>query len=161
MIRFLHTTRLPDGSTAEHEGERHGCRAPECQFPQLEAFVTMSGIERSGVLKEKTDTGGFVVTYSGDSFMWPLGELREAEWGTYCPHGVKLVEAVPAAHRCGGRPGPLDDGTYCQACYPNGRKIQPWPCEMPGCSEKDFDRAEQEALNEHHEELNRLLWDTY
>lgn len=48
------------------------------------------------------------------------------QWGTYCPHSVRVV-------------GP--DPTMTDTDFPNGVVIDPWPCHADGCTREAFDAA--------------------
>lgn len=99
----------------------------------------------------------------------PVEGLRRPEWGSYCPHGAKVVEAVPAVHTC-GRPADDPAGSVdlkglcssdCPACYPAGRKVQPWPCTEDGCTEANFDKATEAEIEEYWEAVNDLMRTQY
>jgi hypothetical protein len=84
-------------------------------------------------------------------------DVREPDWGNYCPHGLKIVEAEPAEHLCedpASPRAPID----CRACYPAGRKILPWPCNESECTEEAFDRAERERIDEYYEEMRAIYY---
>lgn len=56
----------------------------------------------------------------------------EQHWGTWCPHGVQIVEKDPNLTDPDG--------------YPVGRIVDPWPCGQ--CALEDFERdmaAEEDA----------------
>jgi hypothetical protein len=55
------------------------------------------------------------------------GVPTDEEWGVYCPHGRKIVEALPS---------PTGDRT--------GAVVDPWPCARVGCTPEAF---EQELIN--------------
>lgn len=95
----------------------------------------------------------------GGSLHW----AESPEWGQYCPHGVQVIEAIPAEHDCQPPKPPCPEGKdpwhecpevpACPACYPTGRKILPWACAEEGCSEADFDRVQQEEVDDYHQSL--------
>lgn len=64
--------------------------------------------------------------------MSALGMPTLEQWGTYCRHNVKIVEADPDQTDSDG--------------YPIGRIVEPWPCDQ-GCTREQFeaDMAEEEA----------------
>jgi hypothetical protein len=89
------------------------------------------------------------------------------KWGVYCPHGKKIVEAIPAEHTCGGKPQPIPrvgpfeaepEREYCKACYPEGRKVLPWACEKTGCDEAAYDREMQEEIDRYYEEMRQSYY---
>lgn len=147
---------------ATHKGKRKDCIYPDCEWPGMGDWVTAlsNGVERTGELVDFH----IVRTSSGNEYGVAVSTIREPDWGTYCRHGLKIVEAVPAEHtRQGPRPAcTLGQGdpfhecterTYCPACYPEGRKVEPWPCQEDGCTEADFDRAQEQEIEEYWESL--------
>lgn len=95
---------------------------------------------------------------------------EKTEWGTYCRHGVKVVEAVPAVHTC-HLPKVycdlrknlwhlcIDHQSACPACYPAGRKIKPWACVETKCREETFDEAQRAAEEEYCEaQYDAMRW---
>lgn len=48
-----------------------------------------------------------------------LGPVSREQWGTYCQHGKQLTE-----------PDPLDS----QEDHPRYRVVDPWPCDVEGCT---------------------------
>lgn len=66
--------------------------------------------------------------------------VRQAEedWGTYCPHGKRIVEKDPDQ---------ADDP------YQGGRIVQPWPCDEDGCTLEAFEAREKAREDEHWESL--------
>lgn len=158
MIRHFHAFRLADGTTGRHEGVIETCPERCCQWPQLGIMVTVrsDGRNVTGTLDRKSGQQAGVRTHDGCTHEAPLVTARRPEWGAYCPHGTKLVEAVPAEHTCEGRIGPSSDG--CRGCWPDGRKILPWPCGKDGCTEADFDREEQAQMDAYHEEMRQSYY---
>lgn len=73
-------------------------------------------------------------------------EQQEA-WGVYCPHGKQIVERDP------DRDDP--DG------YPVGRIVDPWPCNVDGCTLEAFEADEQAREDEEHEALYELTQDVH
>jgi hypothetical protein len=66
------------------------------------------------------------------------GVPTDEEWGTYCPHGVKIVEKDP------NRTDP--EG------YPIGRIVEPWPCDRPGCTREQFEKEMREEAESYEAE---------
>ena len=64
---------------------------------------------------------------------------QQEDWGTYCPHGQKIVERDP-------------DRTDPEG-YPVGRIVSPWPCNADGCTPEAFEAAEQAIEDEYWESL--------
>lgn len=60
-------------------------------------------------------------------------------WGTYCPHGKRIVERDP-------------DRTDCEG-YPVGRNVDPWPCHEGECTREAFERACQAEEDEYWDSL--------
>jgi hypothetical protein len=168
--QFYHSER-PDGTSDQHEGSPDRCPAPECQWPRLKEMVTIEsgGRDVTGSLLSKEGSVIEVKTADGALHRGFRETVRRPEWGVYCPHGAKLVEAVPAEHTCripkppcekSGQLGHLcmDHQEWCRACYREGRKILPWPCKKDGCSEADFDREEREAEEAYYEEMRQSYY---
>lgn len=159
MFTQKHFTRRPDGSLVEHEGDRSGCAASECEWPWLGAMVTTlteEGAEVTGLVKERSDDAVRLATGVGEDYIRPVAKVWHPEWGMYCPHGTKIVEAVPAEHTC--TPGPPPPFDFCKVCYPDGRKVQPWPCGEANCTEADFDRQGQEQIDAYYEEMHQSYY---
>lgn len=154
---------LDSFGAVSHKGKREDCSHPDCAWPREGDWVTAvsGGRERTGELIEYISWPFLLRTSSDDEFEIDPDSVRKPNWGTYCPHGVKVVEAIPAEHTCDGKAGALSDGTYCKACHPDGRKVQPWPCREDGCTEDAFDRAEQEEIDEYYVSLTDALRDQY
>lgn len=168
MIRQLHAVPLAGGGYAQHEGLVEGCPATECKWPRLRTLVTCAGPGVTGKLVSKDGDSAVIETSSGARRTVPVGSLREPDWGTYCVHGLKIVEAEPAEHTCGGKPQPLPrtgifgevpETGYCLGCYPTGRKVSPWPCKDPGCAEALFDEQQRRDERAYWDELNSMGWD--
>jgi hypothetical protein len=165
-----HHRSNPDGTLEEHEGGIDQCSAPECQWPQLGVMVTaMGATEMTGTVKERGDASVRVETASGEWYWRPLDRVRRPDWGVYCPHGTKLVEAIPAEHTCHLPKQPceeagslwhlcIDHQEWCKACYPDGRKILPWPCTEEGCTEAAFDREQREMEEAYYEEMRQSYY---
>lgn len=140
-------------------------------WPQVGCMLTVRSQGRSvtGVLRARADRQLQVETWSGDLYVAPLITAQRVEWGVYCPHGTKIVEAEDAEHTCEAA-GPLltideDDPICipprrdpCLACYPTGRKILPWACEEEDCTEAGFDREQQEEEEAYYEELRHSYY---
>ncbi len=165
-IKMYHHTEKPNGASDQHEGDVEKCRAPECQWPRLRGLVTVrsDGRDVTGTLNRKDGRRLEVGTQDGKVHRAFLVTARRPEWGVYCPHGTKLIEAEPAEHTCelpkppcerSGELGHLciDHQEWCKACYPDGRKILPWPCAEENCTEAAFDRERQEEEEAYYEEM--------
>jgi hypothetical protein len=121
----------------------------------------MSGsVERTGKLVDFH----IVQTSPGNGYVVATSTIRRPDWGMYCRHGLKIVEAEPAEHTFQDlRPlctlGRTDwshqcsEPRHCPACHPVGRKVQPWPCQEDGCTEEDFERGQQAEIDEYYESL--------
>jgi hypothetical protein len=170
VLNHKHYIRGSDGSLIEHGGGRDACPAPECEWPWIDAMVTAMGeTEVTGVVKERTDVSVRLETSAGEWYWRPLDKVRPPDRGMYCRHGLKIIETVPAEHTCKqaqpscdmpcepGHRCPEDHG-WCKACYPDYQKIRPWPCELPGCTEVDVDREEQEQIDAYHEEMRQAYY---
>ncbi|MFE7118844.1 hypothetical protein ACFU99_25840 [Streptomyces sp. NPDC057654] len=72
--------------------------------------------------------------------------VREAEekWGTYCLHGLRILEKDP------GKSGP--------AGLPVERNLDPWPCAADGCTREEFECREAERENEYWASLMDEVW---
>lgn len=70
------------------------------------------------------------------------GTPTDEEWGTYCRHGVKIVEKDPRRTDSEG--------------YPAGRIVEPWPCDQ-GCTREQL-IADMEAEEDAYW---ASLWDEY
>ena len=159
-----------NGAIVMHEGDVEKCPQPQCQWPRLRGMVTVPDgeRERTGTVVHRDDETVRIETASGGVHECALSAARRPEWGVYCPHGIKLIEAEPVEHTCQLPPPPCDmpdvpghicaDHRWCKACYPDGRKILPWPCEEEGCTEADFDREQQEQIDAYHEEMNQSYY---
>lgn len=168
MFNHKHYVNGPDDSLIAHEGGRDACAAPGCDWPWIGAMVTaLDEVEITGEVKERTDASVRLETVAGEWYWRPLDKVRPPDRGMYCRHGLKIVETVPAEHTCGGEPKPLPrvgpfesapGREYCKACYPDERKVQPWPCELPGCTEADVDREEQEQIDAYYEEMRQAYY---
>lgn len=163
-----HYVRRSGDLLDRHDGPVEKCRDPGCEWPRIGGMVTITsgGRQVTGSLALKEGGAVEVDTADGKKHRGPKVTARRPEWGTYCPHGTKLVEAVPAEHTCEESPPPcalardlghlcVDHRGWCKACYPDGRKILPWPCPEDGCTEADFDREQCEAEEAYHEEMRR------
>lgn len=167
MIRQLHAVPLPGGGYAQHEGPIERCPHPECEWPQLRTLVTCTGPGITGKLVSKDGSKAVVETPDSTQRTVPVRALRKPDWGTYCVHGWKIVEAEPAEHTCQGEPQPLPrtgvfesapETGYCLGCYPTGRKVSPWPCANPECAEELFDEQQRREEDAYWEELNSERW---
>lgn len=166
MIRQFHAIPLGDGRYAQHEGPIEDCPAVECKWPQLRTLVTCDGPGVTGKLLSKEGGSAVVETPDGTRRTVPVRSMRKPEWGTYCIHGLKIVEAEPAEHICEGnaqpipRAGIFDDREtgYCLGCYPHGRKVSPWPCSAPECAEDLFDAQQRRDEQAYWDELNSRDW---
>lgn len=81
-----------------------------------------------------TDDGTTVWAPCEDCRKYPNGVLAEACdacWGTFCRHGIKIVEVTPETQ---------GSGVHREGCI-----VSPWPC--PECSQEEFEAelAQQEA----------------
>lgn len=154
----------PAGSREAHEGGIEDCAAPECQWPQAGIHVLWPVDGRMLLCKmiERDDLIAMVELPSGEERRGPRRWARKVEWGQYCSHGIKIIEATPAEHICKEAKVPcghadelghlcIDHWPTCHACYPVGRKILPWACDKEECSEASFDEAEQAAEDEYYE----------
>jgi hypothetical protein len=172
-VQQYHDADGPDGEIVLHAGDVEKCPERQCRWPRLREMVTVTsgGRQVTGTLaaREGSDGRGLVVhTADGMVHHAPLVTAQRPEWGVYCPHGVKLIEAEPAEHTCHLPPPPCDmpdepghlcaDHRWCKACYPDGRKVSPWPCTEEGCTEADFDRERQEQIDAYHEEMSRSYY---
>ncbi len=63
-------------------------------------------------------------------------------WGTWCPHGIRIVE-----------PDPDSPDIH----YPNGRVVDPWPC-ADGCTREAFEAEQQAEYAAYHEGLMAEYW---
>lgn len=155
MLTHKHFIRRSDDSLAEHEGDRGNCNASECEWPWIGATVTTlieGGAEFTGMVTERSDDAVHLCTRV-KCYIRPVAEVWHPEWGMYCPHGMKIVEMVPAEHTCTPGPPPLFDS--CKVCYPDGQKVQPWPCGEADCTEADFDREIWEQEEAYHEDMRQ------
>lgn len=156
-----------------HKGKREDCSHPDCAWPRAGDTVTAvsGGREVTGELIELTSPPFLIQTLSGDEFEIDPTSIRRPDWGTYCPHGRKVVKAVPAEHTC-QPPRPLctigvDDPFHmcepdsCPACYPSGRIAEPWPCGKQGCTREAFEKSMQDEIDECHEALYELMRNQY
>lgn len=154
-----------------HEGPSDKCPVPECAWPRVGGMVTITpgGRQVTGSLTLKRGNAVEVETPDGKKHKGPRVTARRPEWGVYCPHGTKLVEAEPAEHTCDLPRLPcelsdelghlcVDHQEWCKACYPDGRKILPWPCLEESCTESDFDREQQEAEEAYYEEMRQSYY---
>lgn len=148
------------------------CTMAECGWPRKGTQVIFP-VDGRKLLCKVTHRGDLTVTVEvpgGETRIGPLHWAEKAPWGTYCPHGKQVVEAVPAAHICHLPKVPCDSSgdpwhvcadhqPACAACYPTGRKVRPWACDRNECSEKAFDEAEQAAMDAYYEEqLDAMRW---
>lgn len=156
----------PGESGEVHEGDVEDCLALECRWPRVGGMVTVTSRGRrvTGSLVSKGKSTAVIETSDGEAHGGLLATATRPEWGTYCPHGTKIVEAVEADHTCqnpqpdcehSGELGHLciDHTAWCKACYPDGRKILPWPCDR--CTEATFDREQQEMEEQYWEGMRR------
>jgi hypothetical protein len=148
--------------SVSHKGRREDCTYPDCEWPRQDDWVSAisRGVERTGELVDFH----IIRTSAGNEYGILKSTIRRPDWGMYCRHGLKIVEAVPAEHTL-QEPRPLctlgqDDPfhecaepRYCPACHPVGRKVSPWPCQEDGCTEADFDRAQEQEIEEYYESL--------
>lgn len=153
-----------------HKGRRKDCSYPGCEWPGTGDWVTaLSGdVERTGELVDFH----IIRTSSRNEEVIKSSTIREPDWGTYCRHGLKIIEAIPAEHTLQGPPpactlkqdDPSHECTerkYCPACHPEGRKVEPWPCTEEGCTEVDFDRAQEREIEEYWEGVSDLMHAQY
>lgn len=153
-----------------HEGKRDDCPSPGyCEYPHTGGLVTARDerVERAGELVDFH----IIRTSPEDEYVIASSTIRQPDWGMYCRHGLKVIEAVPIEHTCGrpaaDRPGVFDiaaielGSSGCPACYPEGRKVEPWPCQEDGCTEADFDRAQEQEIEEYWEGINDLMRTQY
>lgn len=165
-----HYVRRNGDRLDRHEGPVERCQDPGCAWPRIGSMVTVTsgGRRVTGDLTLKKGNRVEVTTGDGTVHPAPRVTVQDAEWGAYCPHGTKLIEAVPAEHTCDlpkepcDRSGDLghlciDHQPWCRACHPDGRKIKPWPCDEEGCTEEDFDREQREMEEAYWEEMNASL----
>jgi hypothetical protein len=130
--------------------------------------TALDEVEITGEVKERTDASVRLGTVAGERYWRPLDKVRPPDRGMYCRHGLKIVETVPAEHTCQLPTPPCDmpdepghrceDHRWCKACYPDERKVQPWPCELPGCTEADFDRERQEEEEAYYEDMRQSYY---
>lgn len=166
-----HYVRRSGDQLDRHEGPVEKCGDPGCEWPRIGGMVTVTskGRQVTGSLLTKGDDRVQVKTPDGKIHPAPMVTVRKVEWGVYCPHGTKLIESEKAEHTChlpkescehSGDLGHLciDHQPWCRGCYPDGRKIHPWPCGEEGCTEADFDREQQEAEEAHYEELRQSYY---
>lgn len=162
----------PDGFTEEHsvrglqdvhEGSVEDCSASECQWPQagIRVLWPVDGRMLLCEMMERDEKVAEVKLPDGGKSVGPRRWATEVEWGEYCPHGVKIIEAVPAEHIC-KEPKPSCDRTgelghlcidhwpVCLGCYPDGRKILPWACNKGECSEASYDAGQRAAEEEYY-----------
>jgi hypothetical protein len=139
-----------------------GLLDPNREWPRQGDLVTAKSgsVERTGKLVDFH----IIQTSPGNEYAITISTIRKPDWGMYCRHGLKIVEAEPAEHTLQG-PRPLctlgigdwshrcAESRYCPACYPTGRKVQPWPCQEDGCTEADFEREQQVEIEEYYESL--------
>src|SRR5690606_41858789 len=109
------------------KGLREDRPSPGCEWAGMGDWVTAlsNGGERTGELVDFHT----IQTPPGNEYGIAVSTIREPDWGMYCRHGLKIVEAVPAEHtRQGPRPActrgqddPSSEYTerkYCPACRP-------------------------------------------
>ncbi|MFE0472737.1 hypothetical protein ACFW2V_14080 [Streptomyces sp. NPDC058947] len=122
------------------------------------------GVERTGELVDFH----LIRTSQRDEYEILPSTIRKPDCGTYCRHGLKIIEAVPVEHTLQeprplctlGRDDPFHvcaEPRYCLACHPATRKVQPWPCREEGCTEADFDREQQAGIEEYWAGVNDLM----
>lgn len=153
-----------------HEGSIENCSAPECQWPQEGIYVLwpVDGRRTICSIIDRDDKVARVKLADGSERIGPRDWAREIEWGSYCPHGIQVTEAVPAEHTCKDPKPPcdltdklghlcIDHQPACPACYPGEQKILPWPCPVSDCTEAEFDRGQREMENEYY----KSMWDEY
>jgi hypothetical protein len=78
-----------------------------------------------------TDDGTSVWTSCDECKRFPngtLAEVCEACWGTFCQHGIKIMEVIPE--------------TRGKGFAREGQIVNPWPC--PECSQEKFEAELQE-----------------
>lgn len=76
------------------------------------------------------------------------GMPTDEEWGTYCPHGEKILEATPETRGRG----------YDRV----GEIVEPWPCHRPGCTRGKFETelaAMEAELAESYADAARLQYE--
>lgn len=56
------------------------------------------------------------------------------EWGTWCAHGKQLTEPDP------------ESPTYA---YPTYRYVEPWPCDVEGCTREALEADQRAAEAEY------------
>lgn len=123
------------------------------------------GVERTGILVDFH----IIRTSVGNEYAIAPSTVRHPDWGMYCRHGLKIVEAEPAEHTCERPPSdppgcfdPFGPGSStCPACYPADRKVDPWPCHEEGCTEADFDQEMQQEIDNYWDAINDLMRTQY
>lgn len=122
------------------------------------------GGERTGKLVDFN----VIQTSPGNEYPIIRSTMRKPDWGTYCPHGLKVVERVPTEHSCQSReslPGATawdwDEPVPCTGCYPDGQIVEPWPCDAPDCTRERFDLAMEAEVEEYWESISQLISQQY
>jgi hypothetical protein len=69
-----------------------------------------------------------------------INGVPEERWGTWCRHGVRIVE-----------PHPEDAGSD----YPRGRIVNPWPCDQ--CTLEEFIQEMKQEETDYYKS-DRLDW---
>lgn len=163
-FRILHYVRSPEGVLIEHEGDVDKCSDPGCEWPRIGSMVTASigHLERTGSLISKGD--GRIVIRVSSGTEYEADSVRDPEWGAYCPHGLKISEAVPAEHTCGNL-NKRSDGflpgygmlspVACSGCFPEERYVEPWPCVFTKCSRASFEESMKEEEEAYYEEMRQ------
>lgn len=171
-VKVYHHTEQPDGTSVQHQGDIEKCKAEVCRWPRLAGLVTVKSGGRwiTGSVTRKDGQTITVLTQDDREHTAPLVTANRPNWGVYCPHGVQIVEKEEAAHTCDHPCGDTscEMGSWCtfwqnardqcRGCWPIGQKIQPWPCEEPGCTEAAFDREQQEEEEAYYEEMRQSYY---
>jgi hypothetical protein len=127
--------------------------------------ASMGHLERTGTLISKSDDRMIVRVASGTEYT--ADSVRRPEWGAYCPHGLKISEAVPAEHTCkstGKRPDGFLPGygmlnpVSCPGCFPEMRYVEPWPCAFTVCSRASFEEEMERQEEAYYEEMRQSYY---
>lgn len=154
-----------------HKGLREDCPYPGCEWPREgDQAIGTNVVEWLG---EIVDLSGFMpIIRTPDGAERTVIDLRKPDWGMYCPHGRKVMEATPAEHACQPPRHPCNLGKddlfhtcpeveNCPACYPVGRIVEPWPCGIEGCTRERFEGNLEEETKEYFDSINSLIADQY
>lgn len=168
MINVIH--HGPGTSGGTHEGLREDCSRPDCEWPRMGDLVTaMSGsVERTGKLVDFH----IIRTSLRDEYVIARSTIRKPDQGAYCPHGLKVMEAVPAAHTCQPPRPPCtlgrDDLFHtcpepepCKGCHPETRMVESWPCDRPDCTREQLEQALDDEVEEYWAGINQLIAQQY